>query len=58
MINLVVWGTFDYFCILWKKKKKKKKKESKRRSCAAICGRCDAALARFLADPPGIALAV
>ena len=23
-----------------------------------ICGRCDAALARFLADPPGIALAV
>ena len=26
--------------------------------CAAICGRCDAALARFLADPPGIALAV
>ena len=31
---------------------------SKRPSCAAICGRCDAALARFLADPPGIALAV
>ena len=30
----------------------------KRPSCAAICGRCDAALARFLADPPGIALAV
>ena len=24
----------------------------------AICGRCDAALARFLADPPGIDLAV
>ena len=31
---------------------------SKRPSCAAICGRCDAALARFLADHPGIALAV
>ena len=27
-------------------------------SCAAIYGRCDAALAPFLADPPGIALAV
>ena len=31
---------------------------SKRSSCAAICGRCDAALARFLADLPGIALVV
>ena len=30
----------------------------KQPSCAAICGRCDAALARFLADSPGIALAV
>ena len=30
---------------------------SKRPSCVAICGRCDAALARFLADP-GISLAV
>ena len=25
---------------------------SKRQSCAAICGKCDCALARFLADPP------
>ena len=31
---------------------------SKRPSCATICGRCDAALAPFLADPLGIALAV
>ena len=30
----------------------------KRPSCAAIFGMCDAALARFLAGPPGIALAV
>ena len=31
---------------------------SKWPSCAAIYGKCDAALARFLADPSGIALAV
>ena len=31
---------------------------SKRPSCGAICERCDAALARFIADPSGIALAV
>ena len=28
------------------------------RRCAAICGRCDTALARLLTDPLGIALAV
>ena len=28
------------------------------KAIAFFCGRCDAALARFLADPPGIALAV
>ena len=31
---------------------------SKQPSCATICGRCNAALAQLLADPPGIALAV
>ena len=31
---------------------------SKRPSCAAICGRCDAALAPFLDDSPRIALAI
>ena len=30
---------------------------NKRPSCAAICVRCDAALAWILADPPGIVLA-